>query len=37
MGFNYAETHLTALFAKFDEDCSGEIDYNEFIRHIEKV
>ena len=37
MGFYYNESNLIALFSMFDDDSSGEIDYNEFISRISNV
>jgi hypothetical protein len=30
----YIQRELEALFDRYDEDCSGSLDYNEFGQHL---
>mmetsp|Transcript_3837 Transcript_3837/g.5026 ORF Transcript_3837/g.5026 Transcript_3837/m.5026 type:complete len:329 (+) Transcript_3837:42-1028(+) len=31
MGFQFTEIQQLALFARYDESCTGEVDYNDFV------
>lgn len=34
MGFQFTEMQQLALFARYDESCTGEVDYNDFIEKV---
>jgi|AntRauTorckE5430_2_1112549.scaffolds.fasta_scaffold00782_5 Ca2+-binding EF-hand superfamily protein len=34
MGFQFTEIQQLALFARYDESCAGEIDYNDFVEKV---
>lgn len=34
MGFQFTEIQQLALFARYDESCTGEVDYNDFIEKV---
>lgn len=34
LGFAFTDLQQLALFARYDESCSGEVDYNEFIERV---
>ena len=34
MGFQFTDLQQLALFARYDESCAGEIDYNDFVEKV---
>jgi len=34
MGFQFTEVQQLALFARYDENCAGEVNYNEFVEKL---
>ena len=34
MGFQFSDIQLLALFARYDDSCTGEVDYNEFVEKV---
>lgn len=34
MGFQFNDVQLLALFARYDDSCTGEVDYNEFVEKV---
>jgi len=34
MGFQFTEIQQLALFARYDESCTGEVDYNDFVEKV---
>ena len=34
MGFQFTDMQQLALFARYDESCSGEVDYHEFVEKV---
>jgi Ca2+-binding protein (EF-Hand superfamily) len=34
MGFQFTEMQQLALFARYDESCTGEVDYNNFVEKV---
>mmetsp|Transcript_9063 Transcript_9063/g.19427 ORF Transcript_9063/g.19427 Transcript_9063/m.19427 type:complete len:352 (+) Transcript_9063:115-1170(+) len=34
MGFQFSDLQLLALFARYDDSCKGEVDYNEFVEKV---
>lgn len=34
MGFQFTEVQQLALFARYDESCTGEVDYNDFVEKV---
>jgi len=34
MGFQFTEMQQLALFARYDESCTGEVDYNDFVEKV---
>merc|ERR1712070_468429 len=34
MGFAFTEIQQLALFARYDESCTGEVDYNDFVEKV---
>lgn len=34
MGFAFTDLQQLALFARYDESCSGEVDYSEFVEKV---
>ncbi|ACI64610.1 predicted protein [Thalassiosira pseudonana CCMP1335] len=34
MGFQFTDIQQLALFARYDESCSGEVDYSEFVEKV---